>query len=199
LEKGSAYRFARALTVASITLSLIANGLVHDLTEYGIHPHWMIVVLVGAVPPAMLALVVHMLVIDRPANLAAGPGGHLVTEPHQVAAEQPHQPGDQPEPAHQVQAASAVHQPDENLATEAHQPGDAKRRQVHQVTDEDLVTRARQVLAIARAEGRQVGRARLARELGITEHQARQILAEAARPHLAAVHPEPAEEVAVNG
>lgn len=86
LEKGPAYRFARALAIGSIGLSLVANGLVHGLTAYSIAPHWTIVVLVGAVPPGMLALVVHLLVIDSP-----GVGGSI-TEPASIPAVQ--EPGE---------------------------------------------------------------------------------------------------------
>lgn len=70
LANGHARRFAKGVAISSIVLSLIANGLVHALTEYRMTPHWTIVVLVGAVPPLMLALVIHMLVADRPATPA---------------------------------------------------------------------------------------------------------------------------------
>lgn len=55
-------------------------------------------------------------------------------------------------------------------------------RQVDDQVDDqdDLMERARQVLTRARQDGRRVGRIRLARELGVTETQARQILARVA-------------------
>jgi hypothetical protein len=81
LAKGPAWRFARGLAVGAIALSLVANGLVHALTEYRMAPHWMVVVLVGAVPPLMLALVVHMLVADRPTAVGtAEPTAVTVTD-----------------------------------------------------------------------------------------------------------------------
>jgi hypothetical protein len=69
LAKGNAWRFARGLSISAVALSLIANGLVHG--QKGVPPHWTIVVLVGAVPPLMLALVIHMLVADGSENTAA--------------------------------------------------------------------------------------------------------------------------------
>jgi hypothetical protein len=78
LEKGAAYRFGRFLAIGAISLSLAANGLVHGLTEYDRQPHWVIVVLVGAVPPLMLALVAHLLVVDRSDT---GPAPTAVPEP----------------------------------------------------------------------------------------------------------------------
>lgn len=124
------------------------------------------------------------------------PDADLVTTPDAAPGETGHQPGDQGEPAHQVEPTSLADQATANLVTGPRQAGATSPRQVHQVPGDDLADRARQVLATAREEGRQVGRTRLARELGITENQARQVLAEARRPHLATVHIESAEEVA---
>lgn len=172
LEKGAGYRFARALAIGAISLSLVANGLVHGLTEYGLTPHWTIVVLVGAVPPLMLALVVHLLVIDQPASLATEPADDDEDERHSV----PVTDAEQDEPA--------PRQDDASVDTTA--------------GEDSLTARARELLAAARAEGDVMGRTRLARELGITEHRARRVMAEAKRPHLHSVHAELAEE-AVNG
>lgn len=65
LSKSGAWKFARALAIGAVALSLVANGLVHGMKS---QPHWTIIVLVGAVPPLMLALVIHMLVADIPVN-----------------------------------------------------------------------------------------------------------------------------------
>ncbi|RDI19660.1 DUF2637 domain-containing protein [Lentzea flaviverrucosa] len=125
-------------------------------------------------------------------------GADLVTTPDAAPGEVDHQPGDQGEPAHQVKPTSQTDQAGADLVAVPRQAGATRPHQVHQAPAGDLVDRARQVLATARDEGRQVGRTRLARELGITESQARQVLTEARRPHLAAVHIEPAEEVAAH-
>ncbi|MFD5828120.1 hypothetical protein [Lentzea sp. NPDC060358] len=135
-------------------------------------------------------------VVTNLVELMHQPGADLVTAPDAVPGEAGHQPGDQDEPAHQIEPTSPAHQADADLVTVPRQAGATSPRQVHQAPGDDLVDRARQVLATARAEGRQVGRTRLARELGITENQARQVLTEARRPRLATVQTEPAEEVA---
>ncbi|WNV83693.1 hypothetical protein [Umezawaea sp. Da 62-37] len=129
------------------------------------------------------------------------PAASPVTVEHQAAATLGDNAAEQAEPVHQAEPASPVRQPDDGLVNVPRQAGDAlartprrrataKPRQVATVDLADLVTRARQVLADARIAGRQVGRASLARELGITEHRARQVLGEATKPHLAAVHAE---------
>lgn len=159
LEKGPAYRFARALAVGAVTLSLVANGLVHGLTEYRVHPHWMIVVLVGAVPPLMLALVAHMLVTDQPASQAPAPAEEAAVPAEQLPVEDADTPAE--------------------LAT----PGDHQAGVIPELNP--LVEQARDVLAKAQEDGRVIGRTRLARELGVTVHQARQLLTEARRPRLA--------------
>jgi hypothetical protein len=159
LEKGAAYRFARALAVGAVSLSLVANGLVHGLTEYRLHPHWVVVVLVGAVPPLMLALVAHLLVTDQPASPAPAPAEEPAADVEELPADVPETPAELASPGdHQ---ASANPEPD------------------------PLMEQARDVLAKAQQDGRVIGRTRLARELGVTVHQARQLLAEARRPRLA--------------
>ncbi|WP_157621630.1 hypothetical protein [Saccharothrix sp. NRRL B-16348] len=148
---------------------------------------------------------VHQL--EHPAHQAAE---NLVGTPHQSPGETAHQAGDQPEPAHLVEPGDDAHQVHQEPVHQAHQvsaepvrqvgehpvsvPRQATRRPA-EVDPADLVERARAVLATARQEGRQVGRTRLAKELGITEHQARRVLADATRPRLAAV----AGEVASRG
>ncbi|ROP37420.1 hypothetical protein [Saccharothrix texasensis] len=144
---------------------------------------------------------------NHPAHQA---GEDLADMAHQAPGEDAHQPGDQPGPAHLAEPGDDAHQVDQEPAHQAHQvsaepvrqvgehpvsvPRQAPRRPA-EVDPADLVERARAVLATARQEGRQVGRTRLAKELGITEHQARRVLADATRPRLAAV----AGEVAGRG
>ncbi len=132
-------------------------------------------------------------------HLAHQPGENLVGTPHQAPGETAHQAGDQPEPVHQVEPgddAQQVHQVPVHQVGEpsVSVPRQAPRRPA-ETDPADLVERARAVLATARQEGRQVGRTRLAKELGVTEHQARRVLADANRPRLAAV----AGEVASRG
>lgn len=57
--------YARRLALSGISLSLAANGLDLFLTVEKLAPAWGVVLLVGAIPPAMLAAVIHMLVMRR--------------------------------------------------------------------------------------------------------------------------------------
>lgn len=58
-------RYARHLALFAICLSLGANGLDLFLSVEKLAPVWGVVLLVGAIPPAMLAAVIHMLVMRR--------------------------------------------------------------------------------------------------------------------------------------
>lgn len=57
--------YARRLALSGISLSLAANGLDLFLSVEKMAPIWGVVLLVGAIPPAMLAAVIHMLVMRR--------------------------------------------------------------------------------------------------------------------------------------
>lgn len=62
--------YARSLALIAIGLSLAANGLDLFLIVEKLSPAWGVVLLVGAIPPATLAAVIHMLVMRR--GLIAG-------------------------------------------------------------------------------------------------------------------------------
>lgn len=66
-------RYARGLALTGITLSLGANGLDLFLSVEKLAPIWGVVLLVGAIPPAMLAAVIHMLVMRRGLSAARKP------------------------------------------------------------------------------------------------------------------------------
>lgn len=57
--------YARSLALIAIGLSLAANGLDLFLIVEKMLPAWGVVLLVGAIPPATLAAVIHMLVMRR--------------------------------------------------------------------------------------------------------------------------------------
>lgn len=57
--------YARQLALTGISLSLAANGLDLFLSVEKMAPVWGVVLLVGAIPPAMLAAVIHMLVMRQ--------------------------------------------------------------------------------------------------------------------------------------
>ncbi len=59
----SARRFARALALALLGLSVAANALGHGLAAFRQEPAWWVVVIVSAVAPAVLGAVVHLAVL----------------------------------------------------------------------------------------------------------------------------------------
>ncbi|MEU0468265.1 DUF2637 domain-containing protein [Amycolatopsis sp. NPDC006131] len=101
-----ARRFARALALAMIVLSVAGNGADHALAAYGILPPWWAVVAVASVPPAVLGAVAHLsaLVTGRPADAvpevpAAVPAPVEVPVPEPVAEVPPTVAAPEPVPA----------------------------------------------------------------------------------------------------
>lgn len=96
-----ARRFARALALALLGLSVAANALGHGLAAFLLAPAWWVVVIVSAVAPAVLGAVVHLAVLvgrDRP-------GVETFQEPTEPMTELPEPPGD--ERARELIAAGA--------------------------------------------------------------------------------------------
>ncbi len=63
----AARRFARALALGLLGLSVAANALGHGLAAYRLAPSWWVVVIVSAIAPAVLGAVVHLAVlVGRP-------------------------------------------------------------------------------------------------------------------------------------
>lgn len=133
----TARRFARALALGLLGLSVAANALGHGLAAFSLAPPWWVVVIVSAVAPAVLGAVVHLAVlVGRPAPI---PGA--------------------------ASAAGAV-----RVRSGSDEPGAADRDRPgpHGPGVAELI-----------AAG--AGRRRLARELDITEHEARRLLDHARR------------------
>jgi hypothetical protein len=108
-----ARRFARALALTLLGLSVAANALGHGLAAYAIAPAWWVVVAVSAAAPAVLGAVVHLAVlVGRPTK----------------------------------------------------------------TTDEAAPTSTANDVRAAELIAAGAGRRRLSRELGVTEHEARQLL-----------------------
>jgi hypothetical protein len=128
----NARRFARALALVLLGGSVAGNALGHGLAAYAAHPEWWVVVLVSAVPPAVLGAVVHLAVLAGRAGPAAAP---IVVRQYD---EVPLPPADDP-------------------------------------AGEDEPTDERSTVADLVAAG--LGRRRIAKELGISEHEARELIA----------------------
>ena len=68
-----ARRFARALAIGLLMLSVVANALGHGLAAFGLATPWWVVVAVSAIAPAVLGAVVHLAVlVGRPAPVSTG-------------------------------------------------------------------------------------------------------------------------------
>lgn len=185
-----ARRFARLLALATIALSVAGNAGQHWLTGGG--DWWPVVV--GAVPAAVLAAVAHLVALTvqhpapTPADAPASP-----TTPAEVAPTVDADPAD----TEQIEAAPAEdHQDVASPSPATPEVGDQHLPAANPAPTElgddlaSLVSRARQLVADAEAEGRHMGRGNLARELGIKEHRVRQVQAamkDDARPTLHAV------------
>jgi hypothetical protein len=100
--------YARRLALAGISLSLAANGLDLFLSVEKLAPVWGVVLLVGAIPPAMLAAVIHMLVMRR------GLTAHRAKKP---AAPKATAPAPKPAPKTTTPALPAAPEPAAALAT----------------------------------------------------------------------------------
>ncbi len=143
-----ARRFARALALGLLALSVAANALGHGLEAFRLAPAWWVVVIVSAIAPSVLGAVVHLAVLvgrDRP-----DPG--VTDEPIDYALTR--------------DAYEAGLLDDDGLS---HRWDDAP------PVPDPPPDRAAELIAAG------VGRRRLARELEITEYEARQLI-ERTRP-----------------
>jgi hypothetical protein len=147
-----ARHWGRASALVAIGLSIAGNAVDHALSAGQIGVTWPLTVAVGAVPPALLGLVIHLAhvsarISDTAAHAQTAPAAATVTDPA---------PHDVPAPA----VAEPVAHP-------------APRTDVP--TDDDLLDDARAIVARYRASGRRVGAATLVRELRIGQPRSQRL------------------------
>lgn len=156
----AARRFARRLALVLLGSSVAANALSHGLAAYHLRPAWWVVVVVSGVAPAVLGAVVHLSVLvgraapTEPVTTVAPPVAEPVAD--EVA-------GPVFVPLAAVRAVTRSAQVTTPATTDTTGGGEP-------------VETAESKRARLLAEG--VGRKRLARELGIREHEARRLLAQ---------------------
>jgi hypothetical protein len=142
-----ARRFARRLTFVLLGSSVAGNALSHGLSAYGMRPAWWVVVVVSGVAPAGLYAVVHLTVLC----------GRVDPPPPEQAVEDEAIPlvsrDDQQEPAPSPTSPPQVLP----VGDPAPEDGEAAR--------------------VAELVAAGAGRRTVARELGLTEHEARKRLA----------------------
>jgi hypothetical protein len=147
----AARRFARSLALCLLGLSVAANALGHGLEAFRLAPAWWVVVIVSAIAPAVLGAVVHLAVL--------------------------------------VGRAAAVEVVEEPISDQAYDTGEVDERGLSRVWDDapfapepertpllsgHASTRGHDRATDLIAAG--VGRRRLARELGISEYEARRLI-----------------------
>src|SRR5690606_34587542 len=158
-----ARRFACWLTWSLLTATVIGHAAQLGMHANGITPPWWVAVLVGAIPPAVVGGVVHLLVLDGRA--ATTP----VDEPAPVAAEVP-----APDPARVDDHGLSLLWSTAPQAEPELQPVPApaaRRKPTPPTTTPDIdMDKAREL----RAQG--AGRVAFQREFGLTEHQAKQLV-----------------------
>jgi uncharacterized protein DUF2637 len=166
-----ARRFARGLALVLLGSSVAANALSHGLAAYGMRPAWWVVVLVSGVAPAVLGAVVHLAVLcgraaDR-VNQENIPWG----EPTLRTYEQAGTPAD-------TTAVLPVSPTEEDAGPPADTSDASPAVGLHSVPSPTPPGEAGDEPGdpVAELIAAGAGRRRLARELDITEHEARQLL-----------------------
>lgn len=172
-------RFARTLTVVLLVASVAGNAVVHGLAAYRLAAPWWLVVAVSAVAPAVLGAVVHLAVLVAQGHSGPAESG---VEGLDDPAEGEDSPADwwQEAPFADTDAARAAELIAAGAGRQAVTLGDAtpgdnsieRSTGVHNGVDNNSEDRAAELMAAG------AGRRRLARELGVSEHAARQLLAE---------------------
>jgi hypothetical protein len=152
VEERVARRFARALTVVLLASSVAGNAVVHGLAAYRLAAPWWLVVAVSATAPAVLGAVVHLAVLVAQGH--SGPAESGVEGLDEA-------PRHEETPADWWTDAPVSVGPTSGLDPVTEGPVGP--------TDPDPVTELIEQGA---------GRRRLAKELGVSEHEARRLLAE---------------------
>jgi MFS family permease len=174
----AATRYGRALALVLLAASVAGNALGHGLDAYHLAPAWWVVVGVSALAPAVLGALVHLVVlVGRPLSVSATPKPQeSATTDAGVGVSAPATVGEWV-----AQRAAAGEPPAGEDRETAGEPDRESGRALLAIVPPtpagepgagDLPKVAGQLIAAG------AGRRVLARELGITEHEARQLIAE---------------------
>lgn len=165
-RKTAATTVGRTLTWTLLVASVGMNGIVHYLDAYTMRPAWWLIVGVSAIPPATLGAVVHLAVL---AGRQTGAGNSDSPTPEAAEGTWQHVSGALPVSVRDLPPVKPEASSGRTKSTPA--PSRPKRTSVAAPTDRTISeTRAAALLASG------AGRRRIATELGITEHQARELL-----------------------
>lgn len=133
----SARTYGRALALLLLASSVGGNALGHGLAAYAARPHWLVVVAVSAVAPAVLGALVHLVVLAvRPAvpeHVDEGePAGEPAVPAVPALVEQRDEPVPDDGPEH-VPAVPARRGTDDEIVQHLREHGLPSRRQLNKV------------------------------------------------------------------
>jgi Protein of unknown function (DUF2637) len=174
-----ARHWGRASALIAIGLSVAGNAVDHALSAGQLGISWPLTVAVGAVPPALLGLVIHLAHVASPAPVA----------PAQAATEPAPATVTVTIPAAPPVVTPAVVEQATSPTPEVASPGPLAwpelAQQPARPADDELLDQARRLVARLQADGQRVGAATLQRELSIGSGRARRLWqAIQAAPHL---------------
>lgn len=173
----TATRYGRTLALLLLTSSVGGNALGHGLSAYDARPHWLVVVGVSAIAPAVLGALVHLVVlVGRPIEDVCDAADHG----HEEVADVRSPTSDAPTAADLVAERAPLHSVPitAGIPTVAPvkrtSPAASTQTASARVTElpPDLAEQAAPLIAAG------YGRPRLAKELGITTTLARSLLDE---------------------
>ncbi|WP_020577336.1 hypothetical protein [Actinopolymorpha alba] len=162
--------YARVLAVAALGVSVLGNAVSHLVSAGIVRPGWLLVVLVGAIPPAALGTAVHLAVLASAPVQSRRSGRRTVP----AAAAENSVPVDKGARPSTKSSATAVRSPRPELSP---RPAPVQLRPVPSGDDEELVTRVRQLDEQHRVEhGRPISRDKLRAALGCNNERAGRLL-----------------------
>lgn len=170
----AARRYARRLALGLLSVSVVGNAASHALVAYGARPHWLVVVAVGALAPAVLAAVIHLAalvkagcgevadvpVVGRTPVLVGMPGFRFTERVPVVDEAACESVADELADGLGVAPARLAVAGNEVLVADADGPDD----------EDEVLAKARELAAAG------AGRPKLVKELGLKDHVARQIV-----------------------
>jgi hypothetical protein len=169
----SARRFARRLALGLLALSVAANALGHGLAAFVLLPPWWVVVILSGIAPAVLGAMVHLAVlVGRSEGRDRAPA--TVDEAAQIPWTDPPV---MPTAGGFPRWSSPLPDADTPWPLDPCTPDGGRADGAQDPTAAGAAADGTDRVAALIAAG--AGRRRLARELGVTEHEARRLLVQA--------------------
>jgi hypothetical protein len=172
----AARRYARRLALSLLAVSVAGNACVHLLVAFATSPPWWVVVVLGAVAPAVLAAVIHLTALVRAGGETVAPVEPEVHDAplghREMTATEPADGGEEPDAGAALADRLAVAPARLSIAGGAVFVADTEPEDDAAEDEPEVLAKAREMAAAG------VGRPTLVKELGLKDHVARQIVAE---------------------